>query len=80
MPGATETEFGRVSGMDKTAMFEKTASARTVAEDGYNGMMKGKLDVISGLKFSQKLMMSMIPFTPKKMILKQIRQMQEVDS
>ena len=78
MPGATETEFGRVSGMDKTEMFNKTAGARSVAEDGYNGMIKGKLDVISGLSFGQKVMMAFIPFTPKKMILKQIRQMQEV--
>ena len=78
MPGATETEFGRISGMDKTEMFEKTASAYSVALDGYNGMMKGKLDVISGLTFPQKIMMAAIPFSPKKMILKQIRKMQEV--
>ena len=78
MPGATETEFGRVSGMDKTSMFQKTVSARSVAEDGYNGMLAGKLDVVSGLKFPQKIMMSMLPFTPKKMVLKQIRKMQEV--
>ena len=78
MPGATETEFGATSGMDKTPMFQKMATARSVAEDGYNGMMKGKLDVVSGLKTSQKIMMSMIPFTPKKMLLKQVRQMQEV--
>lgn len=78
MPGATETEFASVSGMDKTSMFNKTVSARSVAEDGYNGMLKGKLDVVSGLTTSQKMMMSMIPFTPKKMLLKQIRQMQEV--
>lgn len=78
MPGATETQFGKVSGMDKTEMFKKPVSARSVAEDGYNGMLKGKLDVISGLTFTQKIMTSMIPLTPKKMILKQIRQMQEV--
>ncbi len=78
LPGATESEFGRVSGMDKTEMFEKTVSARSVAEDGYNGMLKGKLDVITGLKFSQRMMISMIPILPKKMALKQIRKMQEV--
>lgn len=77
MPGATETQFGKVSGMDKTEMFKKTVSARSVAEDGYNGMLAGKLDVISGLTFMQKIMTAMIPLTPKKMILKQIRQMQE---
>lgn len=78
LPGATETEFARTSGMDKTELFNKTASARTVAEDGYNGMLKGQLDVISGLTFAQKMMMSMVPLTPKKMLLKQVRQMQEV--
>ncbi len=78
LPGATETEFGRTSGMDKTQMFQKTVAARGVAEDGYYGMINGKLDVISGISFSQKMMMAMIPITPKKMVLKQIRQMQEV--
>lgn len=79
MPGATETEFGRISGMDKTDMFKSTASARSVAEDGYNGMLEGKLDVVSGLTFSQKMMSAFIPLTPKKMILKQVRKMQEVE-
>ncbi len=78
MPGATETKFASTSGMDKTELFNKTASAKSVAEAGYNGMLKGKLDVISGLTFSQKIMMKMIPFMPKKMILKQIHKMQTV--
>lgn len=77
MPGATETEFGRISGMDKTEMFKKTATARSVAQDGYNGMLKGKLDVISGLTLTQQIMVSMIPLAPKKLILKQVKKMQE---
>jgi short-subunit dehydrogenase len=78
MPGATETEFAKVSQMDKTDLFEKTVSAYSVALDGYNGMLEGKLDIVSGLKPMQKVMMRMIPFTPKKMILKQVREMQEI--
>jgi hypothetical protein len=78
MPGATESEFAKTSGMDKTVLFNKTATARSVAEDGYNGMLKGKMDVISGLTTSQKLSTSMIPFMPKKMLLKTVRKMQEV--
>ena len=78
MPGATETEFAKVSGMDKTDLFSKTASARKVAEDGYNGMLNGKLDVVSGITGSQKMMMAMIPFMPKKTLLKTVRKMQEV--
>jgi len=77
MPGATETEFGKVSGMDKTDLFKKTVSAKSVAEDGYKGMLKGKLDVISGLTFSQKVMMATLPITPKKLILKQVKGMQK---
>ncbi len=78
MPGATESEFGKTSGMDKTILFDKTASANEVAQAGYNGMMKGALDVIAGLTFSQKIMMTLLPFTPKKIILKQIKNMQTV--
>jgi len=78
MPGATESEFGATSGMDKTEMFKKTVTARSVAEDGYNAMLKGKLDIVSGLTTMQKIMMAMIPFIPKKMMLKQVRKMQEV--
>ena len=78
MPGATETEFAAVSGMDKTSLFNNTVSARSVAEDGYNGMIKGKLDVVSGLKPALKIMTVLLPFMPKRMKLKQVRQMQEV--
>lgn len=78
MPGATATEFAKTSGMDKTSLFEKTVTASSVAEDGYRGMLEGKLDVISGLTPSQKLMMKMIPFAPKRVLLKQVRQMQEI--
>jgi hypothetical protein len=39
-----------------------------------------KLNVISGVSLSQRLMMAAIPFMPKRLILKQIRQMQEVQN
>jgi len=78
MPGATETQFGKVSGMDKTRLFKKTASARSVAENGYNAMLNGKLNIISGMSFFQKIMMAMVPLMPKKMVLKQIRKMQAI--
>lgn len=78
MPGATETRFAATSGTDKTKLFAQAVSSRSVAQDGYEAMMKGQLDVISGLTFSQKLMMWSVPFTPKKMLLANIRKMQEV--
>lgn len=80
MPGATETEFAQTSGMDKTDLFKDTFSPKTVAMDGYNGMINGDLDVVSGLTFSQKMMMKMIPVTPKRTLLKQVRKMQEINA
>lgn len=69
-PGATETEFGKTSGMDKTSMFKNAYSAKLVAEDGYKAIVKGKLIIVSGLNFFQKLMMKTVQLMPKKLLLK----------
>lgn len=78
MPGPTETKFGASSGMDKTQMFKKIASVEVVAQAAYKAMIKGKIDVISGLSRSQKIMMAFMPLMPKKMILKIVYSMQDV--
>ncbi|WP_375240938.1 SDR family NAD(P)-dependent oxidoreductase [Polaribacter sp.] len=80
MPGATETDFGKTSGMDKTSLFKNTADANSVAKDGYNAMLNGDLDVISGVSLAQKLMLKAIPITPKKVLLKQVKKMQDPNS
>ncbi len=78
MPGATETEFAKTSGMDQTSLFEHTFSARDVAQSGYDAMMAGRLDVIAGVTFAQRMVMATVPLLPKKMMLRQIKQMQQV--
>lgn len=78
LPGATNTEFGTISGMDKTQVFKKAVHPNIVAKDGYEAMLDGKLDVISGLTNSQKLFVLARFLIPKKIILKNIRQMQEI--
>ena len=78
MPGATETDFASTSGMEKTSLFDSAFSAKDVARAGYNAMIEGKLDIITGVTKMQRVMMSAVPLTPKKLMLKQIRQMQEV--
>jgi len=78
LPGATETEFAKTSGMEKTELFSRAASARSVAEDGYNAMMEGKLTAVSGLSLPQKILMVLMPVLPKKFVLAQIKKMQEV--
>lgn len=77
LPGATETGFASVSGMDKSKAFAKTADAYSVAKEGYDAMMRGDLDVISGVTLMQSIMFKILPFIPKKMVLKNVRQFQE---
>lgn len=77
LPGATATEFGSKSGMDKTSLFNKPFSSMEVAKAGYAAMEKGKLETKAGLSFGQKLMMAFVPLTPMKMILKQVKSMQQ---
>lgn len=78
MPGATETDFGKTSGMDKTSLFDKTASAKSVALDGYNGMLQGKLNVISGLTFSQNILLKLSTVLPEKIVLKMMYDKQQI--
>lgn len=78
LPGATETEFASTADMDQTIIFENPVSARSVAEDGYKAMLAGNLNVISGVPFTQRLLLAAIPIIPKKMMLRQVHQMQEV--
>ena len=77
LPWATATEFGSKSGMDKTSLFDKTADARQVALDWYNGMLENKINVISGLTFSQKILLAVSTLLPKKVILKMVHNMQK---
>lgn len=77
LPGATETGFAGASDMEDTDLFQDARPARGVAEDGYRGMMDGKLEVVTGLTASQKVLMAAMPFLPKTFLLGQIRKMQE---
>lgn len=55
MPGAMDTGFVKASNMENTFLFEHAVSPVNVARAGYEGMLKGKLNVISGLRVWQKL-------------------------
>ncbi len=77
-PGAVATEFAKEANLESTSMFQSAKSSRSVAEFGYNAMMKGKLDVINEpwLGFQLKYLM---PFMPTKVGLKMIKKMQETN-
>lgn len=78
MPGATETEFAKVSGMDKTNLFDQTFPARDVAAAGYAAMQAGEMDVVAGVTFAQRLMLRLAAFLPKRAMLKTVYKMQQV--
>ena len=69
MPGAMRTGFASAGGLSDTKLFANAVSPDAVAKDGYEGMLKGELNVTSGLPGWQKPMMTMAPMFPKKTML-----------
>src|SRR5436190_19167269 len=67
-PGATETGFAMRAGNDKTRLFQKLKpmNVKTVAADGYRGLMKGKTLVISGVR--NWLVAESVRFAPRKTV------------
>lgn len=77
-PGATATEFEKTANLENTDLFAgKIFSAEEVAKDGYDAMMKGELKCLTALSTFQKMNIKAIPFVPTKIVLKQIKGMQE---
>ena len=48
MPGAMKTGFAKRGGLENTKLFSNAIEPFEVAEKGYEGMMKGELNVIAG--------------------------------
>jgi hypothetical protein len=69
MPGAMQTGFANAGGLADTKLFANAVDPTAVAQDGYNGMMKGALNVTSGLPGWQKPMMTLAPMFPRKTML-----------
>ena len=69
MPGAMKTGFANAGGLSDTKLFANAVEPFKVAKDGYEGMLKGKLNVTSGLPGWQTPMMKLAPLFPKKTML-----------
>lgn len=76
MPGAMSTGFANTGGLGDTALFAKATDPTPVAQAGYDGMLKGELNVTAGLVGAQKAFMPMTPFLPKKMLMENVYNMQ----
>lgn len=76
MPGATETEFfARADMLDTKLGSEEKEDAAMVAKTGFEAMMKGEGDVVSGLK--NKIQSVVANVTPAERLAKQHRQTAE---
>jgi short-subunit dehydrogenase len=79
MPGATETEFfKRADLMDTSVGTAKKDDAAEVAQTGFDAMMNGEGDVVSGWK--NKIQSSVANVTPAGVLAKQHRKMAEPGS
>jgi short-subunit dehydrogenase len=79
MPGATETEFfERADLMDTKVGTSKKDDAGEVAKIGYDAMMNGEGDVVTGLK--NKITSSIANVTPSGVLASQHRKMAEPGS
>jgi len=75
-PGATATEFHkRAKATEMRLLSMGSMDARTVAEDGYRGMMEAKPVVISG--FKNWLVAQSVRFAPRKLVAAIARKTQE---
>ena len=70
LPGGLSTEFGTAAGLEGTGLAQAlTQSPYKVALDSYRAMLRGKRRIISGVTWSQRLGLKMIPFVPKIFVL-----------
>jgi len=67
-PGVTDTGFQGRAGTEKTILFQKLRpmDAKTVARDGYGGLMAGKTLVISG--FRNWLLAESLRISPRRLV------------
>jgi len=75
-PGPTETGFVAAAGMGDSKLFDRAVmDARTVATEGYRGLLDGKAIVIPGLR--NNLLARSIGFFPRGLVTRVVRGIQE---
>jgi len=76
-PGATESGFQKASALEDSKLVKgkKLPSSQEVAEFGYKALMTGKVVAIHGLM--NKLLVTSVRFSPRSLIRKVVRKMQD---
>ncbi|MCY4336721.1 MAG: SDR family oxidoreductase [Litoreibacter sp.] len=76
-PGYVKTEFAEAANLEGTKLVSSGgATAKSVAKHGYDAMKMGKLVTVNEPLLSV-LMQWIIPMMPRRMVLKQLRSMQQ---
>lgn len=67
-PGPTKTNFSKIAGSERANIFKISMDAKTVAEAGFKGLMKGKRIIIPGIQ--NKITAQSSRFAPRKLVTK----------
>ena len=78
-PGAVATEFMTASDLEGNKLWKKAKSPASVAEVGYDAMMKGERVAINELSLSFMLNW-IVPILPRRVVLKMSRRAMEKPS
>lgn len=78
-PGPTTSEFGEVSGMDRSRIFRLASrmSAEDVADIGWRGFLAGRRVVVTGLQ--NKATAAAARFVPHRLLLPIVKRLQSAD-
>lgn len=74
-PGAVATEFSAVADLADTPLFDRAASAESVARHGYDAMQRGTLVTINETLLSV-LLNWVVPLLPRRWVLKMVHKVQ----
>ena len=75
-PGPVATGFVAAADLHGVAVFEQSKSAKSVAECGYKAMIRGELVAFNETKL-KFLLNWVVPFLPRKLVLKVSRKAME---
>jgi uncharacterized protein len=76
-PGPTKTNFEKVADLEESKLFKKFKidTAEFVASKGYKAMLKGKMLIVPG--WMNKIMVTAVRFTPRKLLVSVVHSMQK---
>jgi short-subunit dehydrogenase len=76
-PGPTESEFGKVSGVDESKLFRslRLPSSRAVAEFGYKACLRGDSIAIHGVR--NQLLAGLQRFVPRQLLLHVVKDLHQ---